>query len=217
MLGDKMIKPSNQEMERTYQGYLETIRQMNVKDIAPRLGLEPSTKDRYNFCLFNSRYYYCKNGFFTVDNQKPKFDICIILSKYLMLCPQTEPTDSQLVSFKDFKNSGPLTVYFSTEVEQLICKSFGGKLDQLRQACHAIGGKPAIIEADYDLIMHFTALPRIPIVLLFNDKDDEFEAQAKLLFEFSAESYLDAECLAILGNLLFQFLFRAFHEGGHHS
>ena len=34
----------------------------------------------------------------------------------------------------------------------------------------------------------------------------EFEAEAKLLFEMRAEKYLDAECLAILGNLFHRFL-----------
>ena len=212
-----MIRPSNKEMEKTYQSYLSKIKKMNVEDIAPRLGLDPLRPDRFGFYLFNRRYYYCTDGFFTFEDQKPKFDICIILSKYLMLCPETEPTDAQLVSFKDFKDSGPLTVYFSTDVELKICNAFAGKLDQLRKACHQIGGEPASIEADYDLIMHFSALPRIPIVLLFNDRDDEFDAQAKLLFELRAESYLDAECLAILGNLLFQFLAQIFHGNMRHS
>ncbi len=53
-------------------------------------------------------------------------------------------------------------------------------------------------------MMQFNALPKLPMVLLFNDRDEEFPAQAKILFEQRAEVYLDAECLAILGNLLFQ-------------
>lgn len=201
-----MIRPSNEEMERTYQSYLSEIEKMDIEDIAPRLGLEPSGAYKFHFNLFNSRYYYCKDGFFTVEDQKPKFDICIILSKYLLLCPKTEPDGDHLVSFRDFKDSGPLTVYFSTDIEQRLCKSFSGELDQLRRACNKTGGKPALLEADYDLMMHFSALPKIPMILLFNDKDDEFDAETKLLFEMRAETYLDAECLAMLGSLLFQFL-----------
>ena len=40
-------------------------------------------------------------------------------------------------------------------------------------------------------------------IVLFNDADDEFPAQCSVLFERRAENYLDAECLAIAGRLLF--------------
>jgi hypothetical protein len=42
-------------------------------------------------------------------------------------------------------------------------------------------------------------LPRIPIRLRFNDKDDEFPAQSSILFRQSTESYIDMESLAIGG------------------
>jgi hypothetical protein len=54
--------------------------------------------------------------------------------------------------------------------------------------------------------MQFNALPRVPVLLLFNDADDEFPAHCSLLFEGRAEKYLDAECLAILGMLLSVYL-----------
>jgi len=39
-------------------------------------------------------------------------------------------------------------------------------------------------------------------IVLFNDADDEFPADCKVLFERSAEHYLDMECLAITGSFL---------------
>ena len=50
--------------------------------------------------------------------------------------------------------------------------------------------------------MRVPALPRIPLLLLFNDADDEFAAQCAILFERRADRYLDMECLAIIGSLL---------------
>jgi hypothetical protein len=52
-------------------------------------------------------------------------------------------------------------------------------------------------------------LPKIPVLLLFDDADEEFPAQCKVLFERRAEHYLDPECLAILGMLLSDFLNKA--------
>jgi len=44
------------------------------------------------------------------------------------------------------------------------------------------------------------------LLLLFNDKDDEFPAQGSVLFEKRAEKFLDMECLAMVGMLFFEYL-----------
>jgi hypothetical protein len=57
--------------------------------------------------------------------------------------------------------------------------------------------------------MQFNALPEIPVLMLFNDADEEFPAQCAVLFERCAEKYLDIECLAMVGMLLFEYLKQA--------
>jgi hypothetical protein len=74
------------------------------------------------------------------------------------------------------------------------------------RACRLLGGYESGVSAGYDMGVRFDVLPKIPLVLLFNDRDNEFDATVTLLFGKRAESYLDAECLAILGNLLCQSL-----------
>ena len=54
----------------------------------------------------------------------------------------------------------------------------------------------------YDLALKIDALPRVPIFLLFNDADEEFGAECRLLFERRAAAYLDMESTAILGVML---------------
>ena len=66
----------------------------------------------------------------------------------------------------------------------------------------ALGGTAPDIDVSYQLAMRFDALPRVPVVLLFNDEDEEFPAEATILFERRAERFLDMECLAILGWML---------------
>jgi hypothetical protein len=60
-----------------------------------------------------------------------------------------------------------------------------------------MGGRLIDDDPSWDLSMAFDMLPRIPIRLRFNDKDDEFPAQCSILFRKSAESYIDMESLAI--------------------
>ena len=54
--------------------------------------------------------------------------------------------------------------------------------------------------------MQFDALPKVPLLLLFNDNDAEFPAQCLLLFEKRTEKYLDMECVAMVGMLLYEYL-----------
>jgi hypothetical protein len=54
----------------------------------------------------------------------------------------------------------------------------------------------------YQFTARFEALPRVPLLLLFNDEDEDFPAQCTLLFQRRAEKFLDMECLAICGWLL---------------
>ena len=52
----------------------------------------------------------------------------------------------------------------------------------------------------------YPALPKVPMLLLFNDKDDEFPAQCSVLFEKRAKKFLDMECLAMVGMHFFEYL-----------
>jgi hypothetical protein len=62
--------------------------------------------------------------------------------------------------------------------------------------------------------MEFDPLPQVPILLLFNDADEEFPAQCLLLFERRAEKYLDMESMAILAWLLTDYLSQSLGDMG---
>ena len=113
------------------------------------------------------------------------------------------------MGFKDFKDAAPLVTSFSNTTEHAIAKEFSGRIDKLENACKLLGGSPAEIVLSYDLLMKLHPLPKVPVLLLFNDADDEFPADCKLLFERRAEHYLDMECLAMLGNILADYLRKA--------
>ena len=79
---------------------------------------------------------------------------------------------------------------------------FLGKLAELAEACRQTGGVSHEADMPYDLAMRFEALPRVSLLLLFNDRDDEFPAGCKMLFNRHAEAYLDPESLAMTGSML---------------
>ena len=160
--------------------------------------------------LFGRHYRVSKDGITNPEGNAPRFDICVILCKYLLLCPDKAPKETEWVSFRNLKDSGPLTTYFANDVERAIAAHFAGKLEKLQASCRQLGGYPPGMQAAYDLSMQFDALPRIPVILLFNDTDDDqgiiWPASCSLLFEQRAASYLDPECLAMTGSLLYSWL-----------
>jgi hypothetical protein len=195
----------NTVFKETCQNYLKEIQRIDLQEISEKLGLTTHGDNFFIRCL-NREYNISEHGFQTISHETAPYDVFIVLSRYLLMCPAVEPAGAELSSFRDFKDSGPLTVYFSHDVETKMARHFAGKKDELIMACRSMGGYESGVSAGYDVGARFDVLPKIPLVLLFNDRDNEFDATVTLLFEKRAESYLDAECLAILGNLLCQSL-----------
>lgn len=194
--------------EKTYKDYLAQIARIDLSSIEQKLKVQVEGK-RVKIPLFGRLYEVSETGITDSSGKQPSLDICVILSKYLLLCPDIHPAEKEWVSYKDLKDSGPLTAYFANDVERAITSGFAGRLDDLKEVTKNLGGYPPDIEAEYDLSARFSALPRVPVILLFSDKDEEFPAKSLLLFERRAESYLDAECLAMVGRLLFTVLKKA--------
>jgi hypothetical protein len=130
----------------------------------------------------------------------------VLLCRYILLCPVEEPHEAEWVSYRDFRDAAPFIGGFENNTERLIAKNFSGRRARLASASKKIGGSHADIDVSCDLKLMFVSLPRIPLLLIFNDRDEEFPAQSSILFEKRAEKYLDMECLAILGWILTDFI-----------
>ena len=191
--------------KETYKKYLDQVAEIEFKPLEEKLGVKVEN-DEITIPFFGKPYMVSARGIIDPSGKEPPLEISVVLCKYLLLCPIANPVEDDWVSYRDFKDSGPLTVYFANAVEQPIANHFAGRLDELEEACKTLAGFPPDIELSYELSMQFTPLPRVPVLLLYNDADDEFPAHCSILFERRAEKYLDAECLAILGMLLSVYL-----------
>jgi hypothetical protein len=191
--------------EKTYQVYLAQIANLNLKDLKDRLGIQ--VREGKAIIPFYGRHYTISaEGILDPSDKKPHLSTCVILCKYLLMCPESKPREENWVSFKDFKDAAPLIHAFATTVTNPISKLFSGRLTDLETACERFGGyRPAETFA-YDVSIKFDVLPKVPLLLLFNDRDEEFPAQCSVLFEKRTEKYLDMECVAMVGMLLYEYL-----------
>ena len=194
--------------DQNYQYYLEQLREVPFDAIAPKIGAEIDENNLIIEC-YGPKYQVSNESILDPNGTKAAYDLCVILSKYILLCPETAPQDHDWVAFRNLKDSGPLIGYFTNTVEAALGTSFTGRLDELKSASDSLGGYASKIDAQYDLTIQFDALPRIPVLLLFNDGDEEFPSACSILFESRVEAYLDAECIAMLGGQLVRHLRKA--------
>ena len=191
--------------EETYNNYLAQVAELDFNKIADQLGAEV-VGDELIIPFFGNPHRISAEGITDPTGSRPTFSVCVVLFKYMLLCPDKTPIENDWVSYKDFKDSAPFSGAFVSTTEVPLAKYFSGRLNDLESACRGIHGQPPATTFSYDLCMQFNALPKIPVLLLFNDADNEFAAQCMVLFERRAEKYLDMECLAMVGMLLFEHL-----------
>lgn len=184
--------------ERHYEEYLARLAGIDLGSVAERLGLIQD-KGRVYVMFFGGRYAVSAEGITDESGRAADYPTAVILCKYILGCPPAPHPDQSWVSFKDFKAASHFTNvnFFASDTERALVKGFAGRMAELRRACGSLGGEEKALETAYDFACQFRALPRIELLLLFNDADDEFPAQGTVLFWAQAEQYLDPESLAI--------------------
>jgi len=192
---------TNPIYEQTYRNYLIEIAALDLELIAQKLGgkfLDGAIElDFYGF-----KYRISAGAILNNHGREAGFAECVVLCKYLLMCPEQEPHEKNWVAYNNFKDAAPFAGAFVKNVEKPIARNFTGKLELLENACKKTFAKDPDMELNYQLVKRFEILPKVPVLLLFNDKDDEFPAESFVRFEERAKYYLDMECLAVIGWLL---------------
>lgn len=187
--------------DQTYKSYLKEISQFDYLQKADALGVEVDNDDLI-IPLYNTLYRFNAKGIVDMEGGKLTPALQVMICKYILTCPVELPEiNDKLVTYREFKDSGPLVFNFATNTNKTLESTFTGTVPRLKERAMAIGGKLADSDT-YDLSVLFHAFPRIPVILNFNDEDDLFPAVCSILYRSSADLFLDMECLAMTGTLL---------------
>lgn len=191
----------NRVFEETYRMYLQQIGKIDYLAKADLLGVAVDG-DSLVIQFYDHRYLVSPGGIRTTGGKEVSTSVWVILSKYVLHCQRfVQCDDDPYRTFRDFRDAVPLVSYFTTNTTQLLATEFSRKGEFLEKACLAVGGVRQE-NASYDCSMLFHALPKIPVMLNFNDTDEMFPASCSVLYKASAEQFLDMECLAMTGTLL---------------
>ncbi|WP_338606301.1 DUF3786 domain-containing protein [Desulfoferula mesophila] len=141
-------------------------------------------------------------GFADPQGDKPSHAASVVLAKYLLQNAGGPGAGQEWVAYKQFPDAAPFVEGYANTVERLISREFAGHGDKLATQCASWGGRDFDAGVSYDLVLRLPALPRVPLLLLYNDEEEPFPAQCSVLFQQDASRYLDMECMAILGMVL---------------
>ena len=182
--------------EETYNKYLSQMSDIDLMSRAVKLGAEQSG-NALIIPYYEKPYRISTEGVFEETGKQASFAISVVLFQYVFHCPTEISITGDWVTFREFKDAGPLGDYFTSNNNKIIDTTFAGNPKALQYVCKRLGGRLFDEDPSWDVSVAFDMLPRIPVRLRFNEKDDEFPAQSSILFRQSAESYIDMESLAI--------------------
>lgn len=205
-----MEKP-NPIFESNYRNYLQQMGNIDLSQCATVLDITfDADKRSVAIPFFKTIYQVSPSGVVDEHGQRPDYGICVVLLKHLLMCPQQVPAQADWVTYRDFKDAGQSQdTGLSSYTLQAISKRYTGRLARLKRAVAVLGGKPPKTQYPYDISVVFQVLPRLPIMFLFNDMEEQFPAKTSILYERRAASFLDAECRVMVEWYLLECLKKA--------
>lgn len=186
---------------QTHQHYLEQISKIDFLSKAEMLGVKRDG-DCLVVPLYDKVYFISGEGLREEKGAEITPAVQVMICKYMLTFSSDAPTiEDKLVTYREFKDSGPLTSYFTTNTNKILETSFSGNVSLLKERAQSIGGELQGSDM-YDLSLEFYAFPKIPVVVNFNDRDDLFPAKCSILYRSTAALFLDMESLSMTGTLL---------------
>jgi hypothetical protein len=133
----------------------------------------------------------------------------ILLYNYIASQGDQEPA-GPWITYDSLPNSISKTKTLNRLAAKLAAE-FSGRREELARRGAAQGGRPAEVAPDAEVQLIFRPLPRVPVVLLFWDQEREenFPASARFLFDAGVMTYLDLESLLFLVERLLERLHEA--------
>ncbi len=132
------------------------------------------------------------------DGSAPSSLMQSLILTYLYMSDGTPPSD-RWVGFRELPNGLFYAQAFQGYTGAALVRDLNGEVTAFKMASEKLQGEALPIgDAGYA----FQVLPRVKMAVSMWSGDDEFPAQAQVLFQASAPHYLITDGLAIVGSLL---------------
>ncbi len=181
----------------------ERVASMKIEDLPERIGGEVRQENgtaTFHLPYFTGTVLLDENGFRKAGGEELSRWEQVFLYNHIAQGGRVMPTGNWK-DFQEFPNTLSKVRTMRSHVETPLAERFGGHPDQLKTAAEKLGGTDVGDEfSTADAAIRFQPLPRVPVLLLFWDRDpeDDMEARVKLLFDETATEHLDIESILFL-------------------
>lgn len=194
-LGKKIV---TRDIEKEYADAIEPLKKaisgVDFKAVADRLG---ATLSGDKLCI------NCLGKDFFVNTNGDVESICHIhlwvtvpLLRYVIKSGEGG-FSGKWISFDELKNGITMSSFFVRRCVEPLKQMADSHADIFFDLLDIFGGRPAEgFSADRSRIIY--PLPRVPFLFLYWKAEDHFESKLKILFDSSADKYLDFEAVYIL-------------------
>ena len=175
------------------QEWSEKFLQMNAKELMEKL---PELKDEGDYLtlyLFARKLGIQKE---TGEIEAMEDDRLVSnntkLNVYTLFgyCKEYAALTGRWVPFRDLRGAYPFAPAFQKGILEPLAATFAGHAEELEQACIQLGGtKLEHGDVGYEL----KSFDCMPVRIFFWDEDEEFSAQANILFDYSATDFIHVE------------------------
>lgn len=124
----------------------------------------------------------------------------------LWYCTESASFKGEWLPFRSLKDASPFGPAFQKTVVDVFAQTFSGHIGELEKAFQKMGGKKL---PHSDVGYQLNAFACIPVQFLFWDGDDEFPAQANILFDRGSTDYIHVESLVSIASEGLSFLTEA--------
>ena len=164
--------------------------EMDQEELIRKFQLEADEEFLY-IIYFSKRFRIDrKNGFITEDGKSPGFDTVMNIYNTFYYSAAHPVASGNLVAFLQVKRVYPFEAAYRRTIIFRLQELFAGKTEELRKACEALGGT-LLPQGDVGYVL--PVFPFLNIAVLFWDKDEEFEAQANMLFDSEITEFMHEE------------------------
>ncbi len=134
----------------------------------------------------------------TSDGQPADIATQLVLLHYLLTANGT-PLAAKWIAFRNIPGGLGYEAAFRGRATLRLARAFGNDRKTFERAARQLGGEPLSFG---DAAFLFRVLPRMWMAVVLHVADEEFPADANVLFDAAAEHYLPTEDLAVVGGML---------------
>lgn len=185
-----MLENRQSNYDQVIENWRLKFLEMDQEELIRKFQLEADEEFLY-IIYFSKRFRIDrKTGFITEDGKSPGFDTVMNIYNTFYYSAAHPVASGNLVAFRQVKRVYPFEAAYRRTIIFRLQELFAGKTEELRKACEALGGT-LLPQGDVGYVL--PVFPFLNIAVLFWDKDEEFEAQANMLFDSKITEFMHEE------------------------